>query len=398
MYILTRYVVWEVFKFFLAALAALTMMVTIGMGVKEGMQLGLPPAVLMRIMPFMLPEMLGITIPAAMLYSVSSVFGRMTGANEIVALKSLGINPMAAVWPVLVLAAFLSFGTVCMYEIAATWCRPTRSQVVCESLEEIAYSMLQKKRSFDCDQFSITVKGVDGRRLNRPTISIKGQPGRPRITLTAAEAELHTDRQAKQLRIVCRHGEIDVEGPHPLWMLFSDEQEYTVPIGEVVVPRYHRDWVSLGSIPHLIKELTAKQDAAEAELRQLESFSEAKAALGSSSTEKDDADIKAAADKIADYRSLILRLKTEPHRRWSNGFTCLCFALIGIPVAMLWKHADALTNFFVCFLPILAIYYPLLMFGEDLSTSGKLPPISFWLGNVVISIPAVILLRRIVRH
>ncbi|NLF09517.1 MAG: permease, partial [Pirellulaceae bacterium] len=40
----------------------------------------------------------------------------------------------------------------------------------------------------------------------------------------------------------------------------------------------------------------------------------------------------------------------------------------------------------------------LLMFGEDLSTSGKLPPISFWLGNVVISIPAVILLRRIVRH
>ena len=68
MYILTRYVVWEVFKFFLAALAALTMMVTIGMGVKEGMQLGLPPAVLMRIMPFMPPEMLGIAMPAAMLY------------------------------------------------------------------------------------------------------------------------------------------------------------------------------------------------------------------------------------------------------------------------------------------------------------------------------------------
>ncbi len=57
-----------------------------------------------------------------------------------------------------------------------------------------------------------------------------------------------------------------------------------------------------------------------------------------------------------------------------------------MPVAMLWRHADGLTNFFVCFLPILAVYYPLLMIGEDLSTSGTLPPISFWMGNVILAI------------
>jgi len=75
----------------------------------------------------MLPEMLGITLPVAMLYAVSSAFGRMTGTNEIVALKSLGISPMVVVWPVLVLTGFLSLGTVWMYEIAATWCRPAAS-------------------------------------------------------------------------------------------------------------------------------------------------------------------------------------------------------------------------------------------------------------------------------
>ena len=77
-------------------------------------------------MPFMLPEMLGITIPVSMLFSVCSVFGRMTGANEIVAMKSLGISPMAVVWPAIILAAFLSLGTVRMYEIAATQCKPGR--------------------------------------------------------------------------------------------------------------------------------------------------------------------------------------------------------------------------------------------------------------------------------
>lgn len=392
MYILTRYVVWEVLKFFLAALSALTLMVTIGMGVKEGMQLGLPPSVLVRIIPFMLPEMLGITIPAAMLYSVSSVFGRMTGDNEVVALKSLGINPMAAVWPVLVLAAFLSLGTVWMYEVAATWCRPSRSQIACDSIEEVAYSMLQKKRSFDCEQFSITVKGVDKHRLLHPTIIMKG----PQISITAAEAELFTDFKNRQLRITCRQGEVDIEGR--MRMSFPDKQEYYIPIGDIAPPRFHRDWVSLGDIPRLIKILKADRADAQARLLQLENLRDANNDLGVPESEKDAAQIKAVAYKVDDYRILILRLKTEPYRRWSNGFTCLCFALIGIPVAMLWKHSDALTNFFVCFLPILAVYYPLLMFSEDLTISGVLPPIFFWMSNVAISIPAFLLLRKITRH
>jgi hypothetical protein len=38
------------------------------------------------------------------------------------------------------------------------------------------------------------------------------------------------------------------------------------------------------------------------------------------------------------------------------------------------------------------------MLGEDLSTSGTLWPISFWMGNVVLTVPAVALLRWINRH
>lgn len=101
MWIFTRYVVWEVLKLFLAGLIVLTLLVTVGMGVKEGLAKGLPPAVMLRTMPFMVPEMLGITLPVAMLYAVCTVFGRMAGTNEIVALKSLGINPMAAIFPFL---------------------------------------------------------------------------------------------------------------------------------------------------------------------------------------------------------------------------------------------------------------------------------------------------------
>jgi lipopolysaccharide export system permease protein len=352
---------------------------------------------MLQSMPFILPEMLGITIPVAMLYSVSSVFGRMTGANEIVALKSLGINPMAAVWPVLALAAFTSLGTIWMYEIAATWCRPHFRQLVCNSIEEIACCRLQKKLSYDGDMFSIVVKGVENRNgrqiLIKPTITLKNQSGQHKFTITAAEAEFHTNWKAGTLEIICRNGEVDVDDGH--FKAFVGEQLYAVPLPTPAWDHRHRDWAASRDIPGLIAGIQAEIVPLQKTLRSLESLRKASQALGLPASPDDSAQIAA---QIADRQRLIYRLRTEPYRRWSNGFTCLCFALIGMPVAMLWRHADGLTNFFVCFLPILAVYYPLLMIGEDLSTSGTLPPISFWMGNVLLAVPAVALLRWIVRH
>ena len=382
MYILTRYVIWEVLKFFLGALISLTLVLTFTLGMREGFQQGAPALVMLWIMPFMLPEILGITIPVSMLFSVCSVFGRMTGANEIVALKSLGISPMAIVWPAIVLAAFLSLGTVRMYEIAATWCKPSVKRILAESLEAIAYSMLQKNHSIDRDQFSILVKRVDKRKLIQPTITINGPP---RITIRAAEAELRTDWKAHTLLFIYRDAEVDFEDGNGKYTATSTgkEEQYPLPLEVPVPPRYNRDWVALGDVPTLIAELQTT-------LRQLERLHEASRALGIPESSED-------AEKISEYKHLIYCLRSEPYRRWANGFTCLCFALMGIPVAMLLRHADVLTNFFVCFLPILAIYYPLLLLSNNLATSGK-PPVCFWMANVVLAIPAVALLRQIIRH
>jgi lipopolysaccharide export system permease protein len=396
MYILTRYVVWEVVKYFVVALLGLTLMFTFGMGVRKALSMGFPPDVMMQTMPYLLPEMLGITIPVALLLAVSSVFGRMTGSLEIVAIKSLGINPMAVVWPVLVLAAFLSLGTVWMYELSATWGKPGVLRIGCESLEKIAYSKLSKDRSFDCEQFRITVKKVDGRALILPTIILKGHPGQPEIILHAAEATLTTDGAAGVLWIACKQGELEVEGQGR--MLFSDEQRHAVPMPRPVMPPYHRDYVAMGNVAGLVVELRTEIERMEAEAKQLDKLRQARQALDSPDAAKDAAAIAALNKRIGDYRTWMRRLRTEPYRRWSNGFACLCFALVGAPVAMLWRHADVLTNFFVCFLPILMVYYPLLMLSDDLTTSGALPPICFWLGNAVLAVPAILLLRRIIRH
>jgi lipopolysaccharide export system permease protein len=397
MYVVTRYVVWEVLKYFLAAALALTLILTVGMAKRAGDEWHLPFSLVFRIMPYILPEVLGITIPVAMLYSVSSVFGRMTGFNEVMALKSLGVSPMAVVWPVLVVSAFLSLGTVWMYEVAATRCRPAIDRTAGESVEEILYGMLRSAKSYDCNQFSITVKGVEEKKLIRPKITVKSQPGQPEVFISAAEAEIHTDWKARKLRIVCRDGFVDIDRGK-MSMSFTGEQEWAVPIAAPVSPRYHRDRVATADVPYLIEELDRDIAQVQSSLRQLDQLRAAHKVLSGSESEKDADLIAKMKGKIGEDRELILRLRAEPYRRWSNGFTCLGFALIGTPVAMLWRHADVWTNFFVCFAPILAVYYPLLVLADKLSTSGAMPPISFWMGNVVLAIPAVLLLRWIIRH
>ena len=63
------------------------------------------------------------------------------------------------------------------------------------------------------------------------------------------------------------------------------------------------------------------------------------------------------------------------------------------------KNSDFLTSFFLCFLPILFVYYPLLMFGVEQSKSGALPPYIVWLGNVVLAAWGLWMLRaKVLRY
>ena len=65
---------------------------------------------------------------------------------------------------------------------------------------------------------------VEGRKLIHPKITINGPP---KITLTAVEAELRTDWATRMLQIICRQGEVEVEGQ--MRMSFPDEETGACP-------------------------------------------------------------------------------------------------------------------------------------------------------------------------
>jgi lipopolysaccharide export system permease protein len=101
---------------------------------------------------------------------------------------------------------------------------------------------------------------------------------------------------------------------------------------------------------------------------------------------------------LADARIRLSRLRTEPWRRWASGFSCLCFVMVGAPLAILWRRADVMSTFFACFFPILLIYYPLFLVGFDRAKAGALPPYSVWAANLILVGIGIWLMRRVIRY
>ena len=230
MKIITRYVLGELLQVFLVALSALTLfMLVVGL-VKEAQQQGLGMMQIVALVPYVLPEAMRFAVPGTMLFAVASVFGRMSASNEITALKAAGITPMATIWPAALLAVVVSLVSVWLNDVAVSWGRDGVRRVVVGSVEEIIYGRLRQQRSYSTSQLSINVKGVDGRRLIRPTLSFQPGGSSPPVTVSAAEAALRADAAAGTLTITCRDGTVHVGD---VKAVFPDTIERVVPLDAV---------------------------------------------------------------------------------------------------------------------------------------------------------------------
>jgi lipopolysaccharide export system permease protein len=396
MKIISRYVLWELLQVFLVALTALTLfMLVVGL-VREAQQQGLGLVQILMLVPYVLPEAMRFAVPGTMLFAVASVFGRMSASNEVIALKAAGISPLAVIWPAAALALVVSFVSVWLNDVAVSWGRDGVRRVVVNSVEQIIYGRLRQQRSYSTSQISINVKAVDGRRLIRPTLTFQESEsggGRP-ATVSAAEAELRANATNGTLVVTFRDGTLHMG-------------DYTASFPDTIVREMPLDAVSRKSttstspseIPMAQFATARVEQAAKIDrLEQLASGKTAMAILGGRMDMTVPAHVAYEKELLRAERGRLHRIAMEPWRRWANGFSCLCFVLVGAPMAIRMRNADFLTSFFLCFLPILVVYYPVFMLGVDQAKRGAIPPVAVWLGNVLIILWGWWLLRRVVRQ
>jgi len=319
----------------------------------------------------------------------------MSASNEVIALKAAGVSPMAIVWPAAMLALVVSFVSVWLNDVAVSWGRDGVRRVVVNSVEQIIYGRLRQQRSYSTPQISINVKAVDGRRLVRPTLSFQsGGAGGPPATVSAAEAELRANATNNALVVTFRDGTLHMG-------------DYTVSFPDTIVRELPLDAVSrkgtTSTSPSEIAmaQFTTARVEQTKKIDRIEQLVAGKTAMGMLTGRIDATTPQFTGHErelLRNEQNRLNRIVMEPWRRWANGFSCLCFVLVGAPMAIRMRNADFLTSFFLCFLPILIVYYPVFMLGVDQAKRGSVPPIAVWMGNVLITLWGWWLLRRVVRQ
>jgi lipopolysaccharide export system permease protein len=394
MRILTRYVLFDLLKVFLLTLSGLTLLIFVFMIGKEAIDKGVGLKPLIRIAPYLLPQALQFAVPGTILLAATSVYGRIASYNEVIAIKALGISPMVLIWPTFVLATFVSFVAVVLNDLAVSWGRNGAARVVVESLEEIAYGQLRTKHAFNMGKYNVTVRAVDGRRLILPTLIVQGTNGGRATTITAEEAELQLLLDQDKVLIRFLNAEADLP---QITAAIPEKFEQLIPLDEFDMSSSKNRSPSnyaLAEIGPAIKEQ-------EERITRIEDSLVAQSAFGLMVGDYDSLSSdawKVNEKEIESAQVRLHRLRTEPWRRWANGFSCLCFVLVGVPVAIWMKQSDFLASFFICFLPILLVYYPLLAVSVDQAKDGTFPPESVWVGNFLLSLAGLWLLRRVNRY
>jgi lipopolysaccharide export system permease protein len=394
MRILTRYVLVDLMKVFLLTLTGLTAIIFVFLMGKEAVDKALGLGPLLKVAPYLLPQAMQFAVPGTMLLATTSVYGRMASYNEFVAVKSLGISPMVLVWPTLIVATLMSFVGLALNDIAVSWGRIGAARVALECIEEIAYRQLEMRHSFNMGKFNMTVRDVDGRRLIWPTLIIQSSSGGRATTVSADEAELRLLLHENKLLVRFRNVEAELKN---VSATMPEEIEYPVPLDELSGATAKTRSPSNYALAE-IRQAVAEQEELVARIDQSMT---AQAALGLLTGDFESLSQPAwqpYEQQLQAAQVRLHRLHTEPWRRWANGFSCLCFVIVGVPVAVWMRFSEFIASFFICFLPILVVYYPLLAVSVDQAKDGVFPPQSVWLGNILLALAGVWLLRRVNRY
>ncbi len=395
MRILTRYIVFDLLKVFLLTLLSMTVFVFLGLIGKAAVENGLGLVPILRMVPYMLPQAMQFAVPGTMLLATTSVYGRIASSNEIVAVKSLGISPMVMVLPTLILATLVSFSAVVLNDVAVSWGRGGVQRVILESLEEIVYGRLKTTRSYSNDQLRVSVRRVQGKRLIQPTFLFHASGDKSTWTVTAAEAQIRADAAAENVQITLVNAEVDFGGKasasHP------GEWQLTLSLGDFSGHNGRSRSPSSYSLREIGPSKTRQRETIE-RLKQEMTSDAAFALMTGRSVDLTQSVWKERERKLYGAQETLHRLYTEPHRRWANGFSCLWFVMIGAPMAIRRRHGEFWGSFFACFLPILLVYYPMLVGTVDYAKEGILPPQVVWLGNFMLAAWGVWLMRRVIKY
>lgn len=417
MKIIPKRILKEMLTVFLLIQVVFTLFfLVMGMAVK-GVFDKIPVSDLPFVIPYIFPFSQSLAGQFVVLFTVIIVYTRINTSREIIALQSSGISSLRIMIPAFILGLAMSFFSYFMVELHNSWGKYGLTRVISTYAENIFYNTLKTEKSFSYKQYSVNVKGVNGKTLLNPVC----------ISNDASEMVLFTAESAcVQIGAAKDVWDPNDEQNNLLGTAYnpSDREETVVKLTfervstqmddiRTTIPGTQVAYIPASEFPigKLLQE--GRDDYPPAmPYDKLKTFAQEKrefiellkkriallttqrlilgdwAAFGHWRWDALYRDIE-----YSEY--LIKRAQIEPYRRWAMGFNCFFLAWVCTPLA-LWKGKHgALLLCATSIAPLLLMYYPAFMILLNLVKGDiSVDPIVLWLPNLVLLIVGFFLIRR----
>jgi lipopolysaccharide export system permease protein len=389
----------EVGRAFVLALLTMTAIFVLFMVAAQARDVGLSPKDIVHLVPLVVPSTLPYTIPVSLLFAATVVYGRLAGDNEIIAVKTAGLS----VWRVLYPTLFLAFGlSMWLYYVSEGWiprCAHNAKLVLFKDVEDMFYKLLARDREFNHPKwpFLIKVREVQGSQMIDATFKhkIKGSTEYDAV-IQAKRAELHFDLPTKVVRVFLEHSEIQHFARDADVVLINNDT-LVIPIppdSQFIMEKKIQEFTS----SEITAELAKNRHLIDT-VRKREAIKQGFAFASGRVESINWGDVNSAFRDHADWLRRCNEFETESQLRLSMAWGSLLFVFLGAPVGILFARRDFLSAFMTCFLPIIGFYYPLMLFGTNLSKEGLFPPyFSLWIGNALLAILAGLVLPSVIKH
>ena len=384
---------------------------------------GVPMVIVAEIFVLLLPSMVAVVVPMAVLSGVLIAIGRLSGDMEITAMKACGVGIMRIILPLTAVAVVLC-GLLVVFNDSIL---PGANHLAKNLLLDVG-SMRPTARIVsgmfveDVEHYRILVEGKDdltGRLYG--VVIHQNTPGKPLRTISAMSGILKP-MGANHLRMTLENGqmhELDHDGRYR----FSDFTTYTLDIArsEDLV---RRDRASRGDREMSTDQMWARIDSLAGLERQLSDSLEIMArdpflalSAGEIPFEIDQGeDLEQRNRKVRTWlaqtgartgiiaeRIAYLRLEqnkfaVEIHKKYSIPVACIIFVLLGVPLGLSSRRVNPGIALSVSLLMIV-VYYFFLITGESMADKGQIAAwIAMWTPNIVMGALGVFLIFRSLRE
>lgn len=393
-----RMILIDLLKVFVVALIGLTGMIMMAGLISEAMKSGLGPMQILAAIPLLLPSLLPYTVPTTTLFATCIVYGRLSADNEILALKAAGIHIIHVVWPALILGIVTSIVTMFLYLDTIPYTQFLLRTHVVGDVEELLYTMLRKDGQIKHPKlnYEIFAKTINGKKLLDLEFRRRAADGKGfDVIARAREGELRVDTGNNQILVHMRHCNITQRD--------GSEGYVESRIVPVEIPGdFTANSIKARAMDMTWNELVDNEGKLEEKKQKLSQDIDAhQMAINLNqnvSTEKKD-HVKHLINERRNVDNQLFTIAAEYHLRAAFSLGCLCFALVGCPIGIWFSKSDYLSAFITCFVPIVTVYYPIMLCTINLARAGKVPA---WMGlynaDFLLLVAGLILFRRLARN